>query len=196
MAPKTRSSIKAAIILAKVVKINFLRTPEVNQSLVTLQQHLFKKNVWIPARTANLGAFWPAIFPSSYTWLHGSLENQQTQNHGRRENQPPSRHGGDRTAAELPRKPHPERTVTTLPVWKLPKKAPITGLIFIWPDSELAQWRDSPPRALVENQLQLFNIQADWGNANSWANTGLTKINFKRKSREWDWKSSDRFLGI
>lgn len=67
-----------------------------------------------------------------------------------------------------PTKRYPESTVSISLLCQLPWKSPFSGLVIIWPDSELLQLGKFYPRALVKNN-QLFNISATWGGVFSWS---------------------------
>ena len=65
---KIHSSIKA-VTLEKLVKSNFSRTLEINQSFQKSKENLFKKNCWISLGTMNFVAF---LFAFSHPPLHNT----------------------------------------------------------------------------------------------------------------------------
>lgn len=89
------------------------------------------------------------ICPILIYQLNGSLENQQPRNYNTHENQQPTSHwkGWGRPGWELPK-----RVICTT-LWSSDSSGhthTYIGLVFIWPDSTLASWKQLFPKGVCQ----------------------------------------------
>lgn len=117
--------------VGKIVKINFFRALEINQRLGTVWRTFIQEES--ESNHSDLCGVLHALFLSPCPQLHGSLENQQPYNYGK--NSSLAATGRERMGSEL----HSQtiESCGCLTCLVVPWKFSLTGLVFIWPNSNL-----------------------------------------------------------
>lgn len=142
--------------LEKIVKINFFRPLEINQNLATIWRLSLSKN----SEGCNILTlyYYPLFIVLCYPWRNKPIASQPMKGEG---------WIGNTSQSSI------SRGQLLLICLAAPLKSPIQGLLFIWPDLELAQWGKwylhnvFSPFCKINHQ-QVFHISSSWGGKSRW----------------------------
>ena len=140
--------------LEKIVKIKFFRPLEINQNPATIWRLSLSKT---SGHCSILTLLLPPLHSSVLPWRNKPIASQPMKGEG---------WIGNTSQSSI------SRGQLLLICLAVPLKSLIQGLLFIWPDLELAQWgkcylQNVLPFCKINHQ-QVFHISSSWGGKTRW----------------------------